>query len=99
MSYQLQQNAILPLVAKTIVQNCGLNAAKRLFANPKGREQDIIKTLCALKAMTTWHSEEVGTVCRERCGGAAYLLYNAIGSTVNGSHSGMTAEGDNSVLM
>ena len=89
----------MPLIAKTIVLNCGINAAKRLWANPKGREHEIIKILCAVKAMSAWHSETVGTVCRERCGGAAYLQYNVIGATVYGSHSGMTAEGDNSVLM
>jgi len=99
MSYQLQQNAIMPLIAKTLVINCGINSAKKLFANPEGREQDIIKTLCAVKAISSWHSADVGTVCRERCGGAAYLTYNCIGATIAGGHSGMTAEGDNSVLM
>jgi acyl-CoA oxidase len=89
----------MPLIAKTMVINCGINSAKKFFANPKGREFEIIKTLCAVKAIASWHSADVGTVCRERCGGAAYLSYNAIWSCISGGHSGMTAEGDNSVLM
>lgn len=89
----------MPLIAKTLVINCGINQAKKLFANPEGREHEIIKTLCAVKAMSSWHSADVGTVCRERCGGAAYLTYNIISMTIAGGHSGMTAEGDNSVLM
>lgn len=89
----------MPLIAKTMVINCGINSAKKLFANPKGREHEIIKTLCAVKAMSSWHSADVGTVCRERCGGAAYLTYNLISLSITAGHSGMTAEGDNSVLM
>jgi len=61
------------------VINCGLNRAKRMWANRKGNEDEIIKTLCAVKAMTTWHTEDVGATCRERCGGAAYLTCNGIG--------------------
>jgi acyl-CoA oxidase len=34
MAYQLQQNAILPYLARTIVYNFGLNKAKDIFANP-----------------------------------------------------------------
>jgi len=89
----------MPLIAKTLIINCGINASKKIFANPEGKEHEIIKTLCAVKAMSSWHSADVGTVCRERCGGAAYLTYNCISQTIMGGHSGMTAEGDNSVLM
>lgn len=49
--------------------------------------------------MTTWHLEHVGTVCRERCGGGSYLVSSLIPNAIEGSHSGMTAEGDNRVLM
>lgn len=38
MAYQLQQNAILPLLARTIVLNLGYNKAKDLFADPTGKE-------------------------------------------------------------
>ena len=98
MNFQLQQNALLPLVARSIILKIGHNASKQLFANPKGREHDLIKTLCVTKSMISWHTEEVGRVARERVGGAGFLQINALGMVIMGAHSGMTAEGDNSVL-
>lgn len=89
----------MPLLARTIVLNFGHNAAKQLFANQEGREEEIIKTMCVVKAMICWHCELTGRTARERCGGASYLSYNHIGLAIACSHSGMTAEGDNSVLM
>jgi len=41
----------------------------------------------------------MATICRERTGGGSFLLSSAIPEGVLSSHSGMTAEGDNSVLM
>lgn len=78
--------------------NFGHNAAKQLFAKQEGRRHEVIKTLCATKACLTWFAEEVYRVCRERCGGQSYLSAN-VGHAVLGAHSGMTAEGDNRVLM
>ena len=49
--------------------------------------------------MTTWHLEKTATICRERCGGGSYLLSSMIPEGLIGAHSGMTAEGDNRVLM
>jgi acyl-CoA oxidase len=49
--------------------------------------------------MVTWHHEKVARICRERCGGGSFLASNVIGAILAGAHSGMTAEGDNSVLM
>jgi len=40
MSYQLQQNSLMPLLARTLVIHCGYNAAKSLFADPTGRENE-----------------------------------------------------------
>jgi acyl-CoA oxidase len=99
MSYQLQQNALLPLLARTIVLSFGHIAAKRLFANPTGQEHAVVKTCCAVKALVTWNSEKACRVARERCGGATYLELNLAGPAVFGAHSGATAEGDNKVLM
>ena len=59
----------------------------------------MIKTLCMVKALLSWHNEKVARVCRERCGGGSYLEYNKVSEGVMGAHSGMTAEGDNSVLL
>ena len=44
-------------------------------------------------------NQEVGTTCRERCGGQGYLACNRMGDVIGFSHAGMTAEGDNRVLM
>ena len=54
---------------------------------------------CVIKAISGWHVAETAAVCRERCGGQGYLSCNKFGSGIAGSHSSMTAEGDNSVLM
>jgi acyl-CoA oxidase len=37
--------------------------------------------------------------CRERCGGQGYLSVNRFGELMGFAHAGMTAEGDNRVLM
>ena len=84
--------------------NFGLNAGKQLFKRvqtgaSKQEEHFIVKTLCAIKTTVSWHAEEVGRICRERTGGAGFLTVNAISDAVNASHSGVTAEGDNKVLM
>lgn len=55
MSYQLQQNAILPLLARTIVYNIGLNRAKNIFANPKGHENEQVRIFCVVKCMMGWN--------------------------------------------
>ena len=47
----------------------GYNDSKRLFANPTGRENEIIRVCCATKALVSWNATEVATICRERCGG------------------------------
>lgn len=99
MSYQLQQNALLPLLAKTIVLNFGYNKAKDIFANPAEREHEQVKIFCAVKCVVSWNLEIVGTLCRERCGGGSYLTSSIIPDGIVGAHSGMTAEGDNRVLM
>lgn len=70
-----------------------------MFANPKGREFEQIKIFCATKCLMSWNSGETSTICRERCGGGGFLSYNRVSSGIEGAHSGMTAEGDNRVLM
>lgn len=89
----------MPLLARVIVLNFGHIAGKQLFANQEGREHEVIKTMCAIKATIVWNQEKTARVCRERCGGGSFLNNNLISEVLWGSHSGMTAEGDNSVLM
>ena len=59
----------------------------------------MVTMCCVIKAISGWHVGETATICRERCGGQGYLSCNRFGSGIAGSHSSMTAEGDNSVLM
>ena len=99
MAYQLQQNSILPILARALVLNCGYNTAKDLFADPTGKENTCIRSFCAAKCLITWELERASTIIRERCGGGSYLLSSGIPEGLIGAHSGMTAEGDNRVLM
>jgi len=94
----------LPLVARAIILNFGLTEAKKLFErNVRAESVDtktkIIKTCCVVKTFISWHQEKTARICRERCGGAGYLSKNRLPDLILHSHSGMTAEGDNRVLM
>jgi acyl-CoA oxidase len=87
------------LLARTVVLNIGYNAAKEFFANPKGRENEIIRICCATKGLLVWNLEKVATTSRERCGGGGYTAHARICEGIISAHSGMTAEGDNRGLM
>jgi len=62
-------------------------------------QAEVVILCCVIKPLVSWHNQTVGTVCRERCGGQGYLAANKLGNVILFSHAGMTAEGDNSVLM
>lgn len=97
--YQLQKNALVPLVARMLGLNMLHNYAKTVFANPKGHEDDLLITCCVDKTLMGWHTERSVAIMRERTGGQGYLGANIFGEAMASAHAGITAEGDNRVLM
>ncbi|OAQ33800.1 acyl-CoA oxidase [Linnemannia elongata AG-77] len=61
--------------------------------------EEVVRLCCVIKPLITWNAERIATTCRERCGGQGYLSVNRFGDMIGYAHAGMTAEGDNSVLM
>ena len=98
MNYQLQQNAIMPLLARTLSLNVYYNFVRHAFA-----EQTLgweIPSLCSsIKTLMGWNCEKVASTTRERCGGMGFLSSSRFGEYLALSHTALTAEGDNRVLM
>merc|ERR1719193_2627303 len=101
LSYQLFQKALIPLLASTLSIGLGLNYIKNRYAGVEGPKDDheVMILATVIKPIATWNQAVVGNVTRERAGGQGYLSVNRLWEGIAFGHSGMTAEGDNSVLM
>jgi acyl-CoA oxidase len=108
MNYQLQQNTLIPLMSRTMVLNVAHNFVKEEWAAASGfktkpknpqHARDIVIMCCMIKPLCTWNSLHTINTCRERCGGQGYQSCNRFGQLLGFAHAGVTAEGDNRVLM
>ena len=100
MNYQLLQNAYMPLLARQYILHFGLQFAKERWAKSTAVDHaEVLRYCCIIKPLIAWNNERAGTICRERSGGQGYLACNRFGSIIGFAHAGITAEGDNAVLL
>jgi acyl-CoA oxidase len=67
--YQLQQNTLVPLLARSVALGLLHVKCKNIFQNPAGQEDTLLALCCVDKTLNGWNLERVASICRERCGG------------------------------
>ena len=105
--FQLFQNQIVPMISRTIILNLGLMQIRKVYCdyimNTEKYNSDhfnnVIRLVCVIKPMIAWNTNQIGNICRERCGGQGYLSINRLECVVGFAHAAITAEGDSAVLM
>ena len=98
--YQLQKTYIAPYIAYTYAYNIFLNYVQDRYSNQTDSDyKDVLILACISKPLITWNAERTASICRERCGGQGFLAANRFGEAIFGSHAGITAEGDNRVIL
>jgi len=55
--YQLQQNTLIPIMARTLGINMLHNYAKSVFANQTNHQHHLLMICCVDKTLVGWHSE------------------------------------------
>jgi len=89
----------MPLMAKMFALNMQYNYTRDVFAKPELVGGELLSICCITKTMMGWHLEKTASICRERCGGQGYLAANKFMDHIALAHAGITAEGDNRILM
>lgn len=97
--FQLVRNSLITCTCRTLLLSVAFRCIKERYAASQGADPELIRLCCVIKPLVTWNFERTASICRERCGGQGYLSCNAIASAIGFSHAGITAEGDNAVLM
>ena len=94
LEFQLFQNAVYPLIARTVCYHIAFNQIKELYAKDIfTTDMEIVRYVCLIKPLITWNLREISSVLVERMGGQGYLVINRVCEGIGLGHSGITAEG------
>eukprot|EP00164_Ancoracysta_twista_P004797 GFYU01006505.1.p1 GENE.GFYU01006505.1~~GFYU01006505.1.p1 ORF type:complete len:662 (+),score=233.84 GFYU01006505.1:124-2109(+) len=100
LDYLTQQRALIGGLATLTAFDCGMGYCKEMYAKRNSMDyQEVVRTICVMKALCGWYAVEIANTARERCGGQGYLTVNKISNLIGASHACVSAEGDNLVLM
>lgn len=65
----LNQNALYPLLAKSVSLNIVLNRIKDIYCKNQEATPETVRFCCFIKPFVTWNTRDVAAVCVERSGG------------------------------